>query len=452
MDARIAVIGAGYVGLITASCFAELGHRVICVEANLEKLLRLKKGLCTIYEPGLSELLSRNLESGRLVFTDAYDAAIPAAEFVFIAVNTPPRGDGEADTSFVFAATNSILQNARPGLIIITKSTVPVGTGDEIEKLVRRSGIKNIHVVSNPEFLREGSAVKDFMQPDRIVIGANNKTAGSAVAGLYDRIGARVIICRRRSAELAKYAANALLATRISFMNEISNICNAVRADIHEVELALGTDRRIGPAFLKAGIGWGGSCFPKDLRALASTARQHGYKAALTETAIDVNTYQRKVAIEFLKSGIDGFPDTCIGVLGLAFKPNTDDTRESPALAVIAHLLEQGIKVRAHDPMAMDNARQIVPHIQFCENPYEVADGCDALLLATEWQEYLSLDWGRIRSLMRGNTVLDGRNVLDIDSLTSLGFRYLSFGRHLSNGDEAHSECVDGRTDAEVRA
>lgn len=437
METRISVIGAGYVGLVTAACFAELGYQVICVEINKYKLSKLKIGESTIHETNLNDIIYNNIKMGRLVFTDLYEEAIPLSDFTFITVNTPSSSDGNVDTSFVSRAVDSILQNSRQRSIIVVKSTVPVGTGDMIEKLARQTGLTGVQVVSNPEFLREGSAVADFMHPDRILIGTADKNAGNAVANLYSAINSPIIICSRRSAEIAKYASNALLATRISFMNEMANICSSVNADIQEVEHILGTDKRIGPAFLKAGIGWGGPCFPKDLQALAAVARSNGLQALITEATIKVNARQQQIAIDCLKACVNEQENATVGVLGLAFKSNTDDIRESPALAVVVQLLKQGIAVRAHDPLAMDNARKVFQDIKYFQDPYDVALGCDGILLATEWPQYLLLDWGRIRLLMRGNVIIDGRNILDINSLSSLGFKYISFGRRIPSGHES---------------
>lgn len=431
--ARVSILGAGYVGLVTGAGLAELGHDVVCVESAPERLAVLERGDISIHEPGLSTLIDRHRASGRLRFTGEYARAIPAAEFVFIAVNTPAGPDGAADTTYVFAAVGSMLEHGHAGQIIVTKSTVPVGTGDAIADMVAAAGLRGIDVVSNPEFLREGAAIKDFLAPDRIVVGAESTTAAGRVARLYS-LDTPVVICGRRSAELAKYAANALLATRISFMNEISAICEAADADIGDVARVVGFDRRIGSSYLDAGLGWGGSCFPKDVRALAATAANHGVRTLLLEAAFRVNARQRERMFERLRAALErphGATPT-VAVLGLAFKPNTDDIRESPALDIIGRLVEEGIRVRAHDPVAIDNARRALPNITYCDDPYEAARGGDALLLATEWREYAKLNWQRMRSLMRGRTVVDGRNLLNGSRLTELGFRYLSVGRQPS--------------------
>ncbi|MBI3961278.1 MAG: UDP-glucose/GDP-mannose dehydrogenase family protein [Deinococcus sp.] len=430
----VSVIGAGYVGLVTAACLAELGHTVVGVEIDPRRLSALQRGAVPIHEPGLSELVARHHSTGRLSFTNAYTAAIPGSEFVFITVNTPSGPDGQADTGYVYAAVRSVLEHARPGLILVMKSTVPVGTADEIAQLIAYSRRRGIGVVSNPEFLRQGSAIQDFLQPDRVVIGASRPAAAAAVAQLFAGLAAPVVRCSRRSAELAKYAANAFLAARISFMNEVAAICEAVEADIEEVAQIVGSDRRIGPAYLRAGLGWGGSCFPKDVRALAATAASHGRRPAILEAVSEVNTRQRERAFEQLRAALGMLPHATVGVLGLAFKPDTDDLRDAPALDIINRLLGAGIAVRAHDPVAIPNARRVLPQVQYCHDAYEVAQGSDALLLATEWRDYLALDWRQIRTLMRGRLVLDGRNVLEGSLLSALGFTYLSFGRSSSLG------------------
>ncbi len=429
LRSSVTVIGAGYVGLVTSACLAELGHTVVCVEINPLRLAMLERGEIPIYEPGLEELVRRHRTDGRLTFTDDYTVAIPAADFAFIAVNTPPAADGRADTSFVFSAADAILAHARPGLIIVTKSTVPVGTGDALAQRARAGGHASVKIVSNPEFLREGSALADFMVPDRIVVGAADPAAGRAVAGLYASLDAPVIVCDRRSSELAKYAANAFLATRISFMNEIATLCEAAAADVEAVARVMGTDRRIGPAFLRAGLGWGGSCFPKDVRALAAIAADHGHPSALLPAAVTVNAQQRGRVVAQLVAAVQGRTDATVGILGLAFKPGTDDVRESPALAVAERLHEDGIRVRAHDPVAMANAQIVLPGIEYCHDPYEVAVGCDALLLATEWPDYLVLDWHRLRERVRGTVLLDARNALDGKIASAFGFDYRSIGR-----------------------
>jgi len=427
--ADVTVVGAGYVGLVTGACLASLGHSVVGVEIDPHRLASLRQGELPVREPGLDDLVATALEAARIRFTGDYSEALSDSRFAFIAVNTPPGPGGEADTSFVYSAVGSIVEHAAPGLIIVVKSTVPVGTGDEIARLAALSG-KDVEVVSNPEFLRQGTAVEDFLRPDRVVIGAASATAADEVAGLFQALEAPVITCGRRSAELAKYAANALLAARISLMNEMSTISEAVEADIDDVARIIGADSRIGPSFLKAGLGWGGSCFPKDVLALIHTAVSHGRTPSILQSVYDVNLRQREKALQKIRHALDGSDSPTVGVLGLAFKSETDDVRGSPSLDIISKLLQQEISVRAHDPAAMHNARLMVPNITFCEDAYDVARGSHALLLATEWSEYLSLDWSRVLSLMDGRAIVDGRNTLDGEMLSRLGFQYHSFGRY----------------------
>jgi UDPglucose 6-dehydrogenase len=429
--ATVSVIGAGYVGLVTSAGLAELGHLVVCVEADSARLDLLQQGMLDIHEPGLSTLIDRHRDTGRLRFTGSYHEAIPASSLILVAVNTPTGLNGEADTSHVFAAVRSIMKHARPGQMIVTKSTVPVGTGDLIAALVARDGPTDVDVVSNPEFLREGTAVRDFLAPDRIVVGAAVRTAATRLAQLYRSIPAPIVICSRRSAELAKYAANALLATRISFMNEISAICEAVDADVEEISRVVGLDHRIGSTYLNAGIGWGGSCFPKDIRALVATARAHDVEPSILEGAFEVNARQRDRLFQRLCAELAATNRNrrTVAVLGLSFKPDTNDVRDSPAIDIISRLVNRGVRVRAHDPVAIEDARRLLPDVCYCDEPYDAARGSDAILLATEWSDYRKLDWRRMYALMRAHTVVDGRNYLDGVRLSELGFRYVSVGR-----------------------
>jgi UDPglucose 6-dehydrogenase len=427
--AQISIAGAGYVGLVTGACLAQLGHDVTCLEIEPTRLAELRRGVLPIYEPGLEALFARQTAAGRLRITDDYAAAIPSSQFAFIAVNTPACASGAADTRFVLAAARAIFEHASPGLTLVLKSTVPVGTGDAIAQLAAELNRSDIRVISNPEFLREGSAIQDFVSPDRIVIGAEPREAGEAVAALYTLLNAPVVLCGRRSAELAKYAANALLATRISFINEIAALCEAGGADVMEVAEVVGADRRIGPAFLRAGLGWGGSCFPKDVRALAATAEQFGVPSSIVDAVFDVNARQRERAFRQVRAAVDGVDHPRVGVLGLAFKPGTDDIREAPALDIIGRLLEEGIHVQAHDPVAMTAVRRVLPNIRLCADPYEAVRGSDAVILAAEWPEYLDLDWERVSSFMRGRVVLDGRNALDRSALAAAGLTHHAMGR-----------------------
>jgi len=433
--AQLAIVGAGYVGLVTAACLSELGHRVTCIEVDETKLIALAAGDLPIHEPGLAELVWEHVRDGRLQFTGDY-AQISGAEFVFLAVPTPSQEDGSANTNYVLQAVESLIPYARPGMVIVIKSTVPVGTADRIAGLapVFEAGLE---VVSNPEFLRQGTAVHDFLQPDRVVIGASSALGASRVAHLYESLDAPIVAVDRCSAELAKYTANALLATRISFMNEISQIAAAVDADVDGVARIVGMDRRIGPAFLRAGLGWGGSCFPKDVLALSSVAATNGCSTPILHAVYEVNQLQRVRAAELLVDAMRAIPDPVVAILGLAFKPNTDDIRGSPALGIAQRLLKEGVTVRAHDPFAIVNAGRVLPEVDYRPDPYSALEGADAFLLATEWDEYCALDWVLVRETMRGTLIVDGRNALNAVLLAQLGFRYLSFGRaaqHNGNG------------------
>jgi UDPglucose 6-dehydrogenase len=434
--AQVAVIGAGYVGLVTAACLSEFGHHVTCVEVDEGRVRQLRAGDLPIHEPDLAELVANHTRDGHLLFSDEY-AETGRAEFVFIAVPTPSRTDGSADTSFVLQALDSLIPHARRGTTIVIKSTVPVGTADRIAK---DQAVLNarIEVVSNPEFTRQGTAVRDFLAPDRVVIGAASLQPAVDVSRLYARLDAPIVAVDRRSAELAKYTANALLATRISFMNEISHIATAVDADIDDVARIVGMDGRIGPAFLRAGLGWGGSCFPKDVLALSSLAGTNGCRTPILEAVFETNEGQREHAAKLLLDAVRTNKDPIVAILGLAFKPNTDDVRSSPALSIMLHLRQEGVTIRAHDPFAAVNAGRVVPDVDYRPDPYSAIDGADALLLATEWEEYGALDWVLVRESMRGKTVLDGRNALDGVFLGELGFDYYSFGRQAHrNGNGA---------------
>jgi UDPglucose 6-dehydrogenase len=424
--ASVCVVGAGYVGLVTAACVADLGHRVSCVEIEPGRLAMLRRGRSPISEPGLAEVLMRSSKAGRIRFTDCYADALADASFVIIAVQTPAGARGETDTSFVESAVNEAKPHLRPGGVVMLKSTVPPGTGDAIATALAPLGVE---VVSNPEFLRQGSAIEDFMRPDRIVIGTDSGSAERAVRKLYAGIEAPVFCCSRRSAEMAKYAANAFLAARISLANEVAGICESVGADIGEVTAIVGADRRVGPDFLAAGLGWGGSCFPKDVTALIDTAAGYGRSHDMLDAVYRVNIGQREVACRYLVAAAEERSDPCVAVLGLAFKPNTGDVRGSPALEIIARLLEEGIRVKAHDPVAMHEARRALPNIGYASDPYAAARGADAVLLATEWEDYQRLDWSRVRRSMRGDMLVDGRNVLDSRIVAQAGLRYIGFGR-----------------------
>lgn len=428
---KICVIGVGYVGLVTGTCFADLGHEVTCVDVDQDKIARLRAGEMPIYEPGLEEMVRRNAHAGRLHFTTAHEESVPEAEFVFIAVGTPQGAGGEADLKYVRAAARSIAEAMRRPLIIVNKSTVPIGTGDWVADIVRRHQPENISfsVVSNPEFLREGSAINDFMFPDRIVLGSLDAEGAAQVAQLYLSLRAPIMITDLRTAEMIKYASNAFLAARLSFINEIANICEAMGADVKEVAAGMGYDKRIGHYFLDAGLGWGGSCFPKDVEALAHMASVHGCHPQLLRAVMDINRDQRRLVLYKLRELLGTLDQKVIGVLGLAFKPNTDDMREAPSVDII-HLLQcEGAEVRAYDPVAMPNAERILHDVTLCRDAYEVAGGADALLIVTEWNEFKHLSLPRIKELMRRPVVVDGRNVYDPAVMQELGFVYRGVGR-----------------------
>jgi UDPglucose 6-dehydrogenase len=429
---RICVIGTGYVGLVTGTCFADLGNHVTCLDIDLERINKLKAGIMPIYEPGLEQMVAHNVRAGRLVFTTDIHDSIADIEFAFIAVGTPSGVDGEADLQYVRQAVESIADLVDHPIIIVNKSTVPVGTGDWVAEIVtrRRAGRPlQFSVVSNPEFLREGSAINDFMNPDRVVLGSLDQEAAGQVALLYTPLRCPTLITDLRTAEMIKYASNAFLATRISFINEIANMCDELGADVREVARGMGLDKRIGNAFLDAGIGWGGSCFPKDVKALVHMAVLHGTHPQLLQAVIEINRNQRRRVIMRLRRQLGGLNEKVIGILGLSFKPNTDDIREAPALELIHLLQNEGAVVKAYDPQAMENAARQLTRIRLCEDPYEVADGADALILATEWNEFKQLDFSRLYQLMRQPVIVDGRNLWDPETLRALGFNYIGIGR-----------------------
>lgn len=429
---KICVVGTGYVGLVTGTCFADLGNQVTCLDVDHERIDKLNHGEMPIYEPGLEQLVSQNVRSGRLFFATDYQEALKEAEYAFIAVGTPSGNDGEADLQYVRAAAEAIADTVDWPIIVINKSTVPVGTGDWVAEVIQqRRGNHPLEfsVVSNPEFLREGSAISDFMNPDRVVLGSLQKEAAQKVANLYQPLRCTIMITDLRTAEMIKYASNAFLATRISFINEIANMCEALGADVNEVARGMGYDKRIGPSFLDAGLGWGGSCFPKDVKALEHMAVLHGTQPQLLQAVMEINRNQRRRAVMKLRKALGSLNDKTIGVLGLAFKPNTDDIRESPALEIIHLLQNEGAHIKAYDPQAMENAARIVQKVELCDNPYQVAENADGLLLATHWNEFKQLDFARIYQIMKHPILLDGRNLWDAEQLKSLGFKYMGVGR-----------------------
>lgn len=429
--AKICVIGTGYVGLVTGTCFSDMGHRVTCLDINDKRIEKLKNGIMPIYEPGLKQIVDQNVEAGRLDFTTSYQEALENAEFAFIAVGTPSSVEGDADMQYVKMAAETIASHLDHPIIIVNKSTVPVGTGDWVSEIIKDMNggtTPPFCVVSNPEFLREGSAVNDFMEPDRVVLGSTNREAAEKVADLYEALRAPIMITDLRTAEMIKYASNAFLATRISFINEIANICESLGADVKEVARGMGMDKRIGPSFLDAGLGWGGSCFPKDVKALAHMAETRGSHPQLLQAVMDINQNQRKRAVQKVEKALGGLKGKTIGLLGLSFKPNTDDTRDAPALDIARMLLDAGAVVQAFDPQAMEVSKKEIPQLQLKKNPYETAEAVDALILATEWNEFKSLDFERIKANMKGNVILDGRNIWDGTELYEMGFTYFGMG------------------------
>ncbi len=428
---RICVVGVGYVGLVTAACFADLGNFVIALDINEKRIENLKKGIMPIYEPGLKELVDRNVRTGRLSFTTSYPEALNGTEFAFIAVATPSGENGEADLQYVTNAASSIAEAMTGPLIIINKSTVPVGTGDCVADIVtahQRTAIP-FAVVSCPEFLREGTAISDFMQPHRTVLGSFDRGAAEKVAQLHLPLRAPIVITDLRTAEMIKYASNAFLATKISFINEIADICEALGADVKEVAAGMGYDKRIGPAFLDAGLGWGGSCFPKDVKALIFMAEEKGIGPKILNTVASRNYERRKSLVKHVDKIVGGLKGKTVGLLGLAFKPNTDDMRDAPSLDIAQEISNLGANVRAYDPVAIENARALLPSVEMYYDPYDMAKDCDALLVITEWNEFKQLDLERIRAAMKTPILFDGRNIYNPEDLRNLGFTYRGIGR-----------------------
>jgi len=463
---RITVVGTGYVGLVTGACLAHLGHQVMCMDVDARKVEALRGGKVPIYEPGLDELVAAESHSGRLRFSDSYSEAVPGAEAIFICVGTPSLAGGQADMSYVESAARSLGEHLDDGYrVIINKSTVPIGSGDWVGMLVRQGVARRVaamsgrdrasssggtavatspvpepsfDIVSNPEFLREGTAIGDALSPDRIVIGAESERAVERMRALYapliDHVAKQgrevpFIVTDRASAEMIKYAANAFLATKISFINEIGSICERVGADVREVASGIGLDNRIGASFLSAGIGWGGSCFPKDLASLVHTGREYGYEARLLDAVRDVNGAQRVVVIRKLQERLKLIKGKTIALWGLAFKPGTDDLRDAPALLIAERLAELGAEVRAYDPQAMEAARRLKLKAELCSDPYAAARDADAVVLITEWPEFAQMDWPRLRDEMRRPLMVDGRNALDRSTLLWHGFEYCGVGR-----------------------
>jgi UDPglucose 6-dehydrogenase len=431
---KIAVIGTGYVGLVVGACLAETGNEVVCADVDQKKIDGLKQNVLPIYEPGLDALVERNQQQGRLRFTTDVGAAVGMAEVVFIAVGTPPDEDGSADLRHVLNVADNIGTHMMRELVVVTKSTVPVGTAAKVAAAVGKRAKYPFHMCSNPEFLKEGAALDDFMKPDRVVLGVDSDHARSVMAELYApfvRTGKPIIFMDIPSAEMTKYAANAMLATRISFMNEIANLCEKVGANVDLVRKGIGSDARIGPSFLFPGPGYGGSCFPKDVKALVRTAGEAGARLSVLEAVEDANERQKHRLFEKLECALgDALKGAHIAVWGLAFKPQTDDMREAPALALIDDVLRAGATVTAHDPAAMHEAkRRVCDRIYYAESNYDALNGADALVVVTDWNEYRHPDFARIKSTLRRPILVDGRNLYDFSKMQSLGFTYLSFGR-----------------------
>ena len=435
---NIAVIGTGYVGLVAATCFAESGNSVICVDNNKQKIDALLNGKIPIYEPGLTELVQRNLNAGRLIPTMDIDDAVKKSDIIFLAVGTPPGPDGHADLSAVFAVAETIGKAMNDYKIIVNKSTVPVGTADKVREKIAAVTSQPFDVVSNPEFMKEGAALDDFLKPERVVIGAASEKAAEIMRELYSpftRTGAATLIMDNRSAEMCKYASNAMLAARISFMNEVANICDKVGADIHSVRQAMGLDSRIGRKFLFSGVGYGGSCFPKDVQALAATAKENGYQPTLVDAIEAVNEAQKKVLVSKIKKHFDNdLAGKTFAVWGLAFKPQTDDMRAAPSIVIINELLAAGAKIKAFDPVATETAKAVFgDSISYYNSRDDVLENSDALILITEWNEFRSPDFDKIKQNLKNPVIFDGRNQFDLDEMKDFGFTYYSIGRPIVN-------------------
>lgn len=436
---KIAVIGTGYVGLVTGTCFAETGNTVTCVDIDQEKITKLQQGTITIYEPGLEQLFERNIKQQRLFFTTNLEEGIKDAKIIFLALPTPPGEDGSADLKYILKVAEDLGPILKDYTVLVDKSTVPVGTTEKVKAKIAARAKVDFDVVSNPEFLREGVAVEDFMKPDRVVIGTTSPRARKVMESLYApfvRQGNPIIFMDDRSAELTKYAANSFLATKITFMNEIANLCELLGADVDSVRKGVGTDNRIGKRFLFPGIGYGGSCFPKDVQALAKSSKDAKYDFKILNAVMDVNDTQKTRLIprikEYFKGNLKG---KTIAIWGLAFKPHTDDIREAPALYNIEALLQEGVTLKVHDPEGMTNVKKIVgDKVQYCETPYEAAQDADAIFIATEWPEFRTPDFDKLSSILKNKVIFDGRNLYDLTIMKELGYSYYSIGREVING------------------
>jgi UDPglucose 6-dehydrogenase len=432
---RIAMIGTGYVGLVSGACLADFGHQVTCVDKDADKIASLRRGEIPIFEPGLDALVSTNIKAKRLNFTTELSAPVAMADVVFIAVGTPSRrGDGHADLTYVHAAARDIAKSLSGFTVVVTKSTVPVGTGDEVERIIRENNpFADVVVAANPEFLREGAAIRDFKFPDRIVVGTDDERGRKVLGDIYRPLSlnrAPLLFTGRRTAELIKYAANAFLATKITFINEIADLSEKVGADVQEVARGMGLDNRIGPKFLHAGPGFGGSCFPKDTRALIRIAQDHDVQLRVVEAVLEANDNRKHaMARKVLVAAGGSLHNKKIAVLGLTFKPDTDDLREAPSIPLVTGLLDMGAKVCAHDPAGMEQARRELPNIEYCSDPYECARGADVMVIVTEWSQYRALDLARLKNEMIGSIVVDLRNIYNPEEVEACGFTYVGVGR-----------------------
>lgn len=432
---HIAVVGTGYVGLVTGTCLAETGNRVICVDIDAEKVQKMQAGTVPIYEPHLDIIFERNIKQGRLTFTTDLNEAIAESDIIFLALPTPPGEDGSADLSYILGVAEQLGKIMTGYKIIIDKSTVPVGTADLVREAVAKNYSGEFDIVSNPEFLREGFAVDDFMKPDRVVIGTRSEKARKILEELYKpytRQGNPILFMDERSAEVTKYAANSFLAMKISFMNEMANLCERVGADVDSVRLGIGSDERIGKRFLFPGIGYGGSCFPKDVQALAKTSGQYGYDFKILEAVMDVNTRQKSILVDKIKARLgNDLSGKIFAVWGISFKPDTDDIREAPSIEIMKALKDAGAEVKAYDPEGMENTKRQHPElgISYAENAYEALNGADALVIATEWSQFRSPDFEELKSRLNGKIIFDGRNIYDLNTMKNMGFEYISIGR-----------------------
>lgn len=431
---NIAVIGSGYVGLITGACFAEFGLHVMCVDNDQKKLKLLKKGVVPFYEPGLEQIMQTNIKAGRLEFTGNIADAVDSSLVIFIAVGTPPRGDGSADMKYVDAVAAEIAGHMKSYKVIVTKSTVPVGTGERIRDIISRNSpdAVDFDVVSNPEFLREGAGIEDFMRPNRIVIGASSNQAVAIMKDLYRPlylIETPIVITDVKTAELIKYASNAFLATKISFINEMANLCESVGADVQVVAKAMGLDRRIGPKFLHAGPGFGGSCFPKDTQALLKIGKEHKVDLGIINATVRANARQKETAVKKITAAMGKARGKTVCILGLSFKPNTNDLRDAPSLHIIHALIKAGVKIRTFDPVSMQDAKEMVPKATFCKDAYDAAKGADAIVIVTEWNQFRNLDLTRLKKLAKGHQFFDLRNIYEPSRVIRHGFDYYATGK-----------------------